>query len=328
MDKVTQILLDNLIKTAQESDRLPWEQPWKNFNTFNWFTKRVYTGINRWLLPFGEYLTMHQFRTYNATVDYKYHLVVGSPWFTVYFSKEQAKPIPYSSLPSNIQDNYTGADGFLGYAGYYYYKCAGTVFYECKRIRRYALVTDRSNFVDASNIPLPSKLETGELEITYSVPKDILRAYLDKENIKHVASNNGAWYSPDRDIIGTPPAKHFKSEEQYFATMFHEMAHSTGHERRLNRVGVVGRILKGTKVYSREEVIAELASSLLCAESGIMSYESENSKLYLDHASYVQGYINFLKASEEDIVKLCSDAERAFEFIIGSQSVVDVEGDE
>lgn len=50
------ILLDRISKTHQ----LPWESPLKCFNSFNWVTGNTYRGVNRVMLPFGEYLTSRQ----------------------------------------------------------------------------------------------------------------------------------------------------------------------------------------------------------------------------------------------------------------------------
>ena len=44
-----------------------------------------------------------------------------------------------------------------------------------------------------------------------------------------------AWYSPELDIVGMPARELFHSSEEYYATVFHELAHSTGHETRLHR---------------------------------------------------------------------------------------------
>ena len=44
-----------------------------------------------------------------------------------------------------------------------------------------------------------------------------------------------AFYRADTDIVRMPPSARFVDREAYYATLFHELAHSTGHPRRLNR---------------------------------------------------------------------------------------------
>ncbi len=46
----------------------------------------------------------------------------------------------------------------------------------------------------------------------------------------------------------------------------HEYAHATGHESRLNRETLVKR---GQVEYAREELAAEIASLMLCAENSL-----------------------------------------------------------
>jgi hypothetical protein len=43
-----------------------------------------------------------------------------------------------------------------------------------------------------------------------------------------------AWYSPTNDVVGMPARGLFHSSEEYYATEFHELAHSTGHAKRLH----------------------------------------------------------------------------------------------
>ena len=86
-----------------------------------------------------------------------------------------------------------------------------------------------------------------------------------------------AYYSPVLDYISMPEKKYFLSKDKFYATLFHELMHWTGHEKRLNRN------LKGSNditSYSHEELIAEMGSMLLCLQFGITS-EFINSVRYL-----------------------------------------------
>ena len=62
---VTDIVLERLLKDVEENECMPWQKPYTQYNAFNYFTLKAYRGINRLILPFGEYLTATQINEYN-----------------------------------------------------------------------------------------------------------------------------------------------------------------------------------------------------------------------------------------------------------------------
>ena len=81
-----------------------------------------------------------------------------------------------------------------------------------------------------------------------------------------------------------PDRSAFESSEAYYRVLFHELAHSTGHRTRLERDGVANPALFASHAYSEEELIAEMAASMLAGHAGISSPEADdNSAAYLDH---------------------------------------------
>lgn len=86
-----------------------------------------------------------------------------------------------------------------------------------------------------------------------------------------------AFYNPISDFVQMPSRELFISEEKFYSTLFHEIIHWTGNEKRLNRE------LKGHNdilSYSFEELIAEMGSMLICFQFGITT-EFLNSVRYL-----------------------------------------------
>jgi hypothetical protein len=117
------------------------------------------------------------------------------------------------------------------------------------------------------------------------------------------------------DQFGTDtPLRQFSSADHHAATAFHELAHSTGHESRLNRPGVTGPIVFGSSDYSREELVAELTSAFICAELGL------DNSLIQDSASYVSGWLNLLNEDKRAIMVASSQARHACDYIKGSQA--------
>ena len=319
MDKVSNILLQRIIERAEETKELPWEYPWKYYNAFNWLTHHVYNGINRWLLPSGEYMTKIQFNKYNATVGKRYTFRKGIKWFPVLFSKWESEEILYSNLPKTVREFFEkNINETVVSDGYFIWLKKDGRYFKCRRIRKYYYVAERKDFVDKeTGEPLPSKLETGEVEICFEEPYNIIDTYFKNTGIKRTYDDNEAYFSPRYDTINVPPVEHFKSEQGYLSTMFHEMGHSTGVSSRLNRRGYEDKeIFKSSSMYSREELVAEFTSALLCAETGVEHYESDNEKSFESHTAYVQMYMQSLKNLKDDIVNICSDAEKAFKFIL------------
>lgn len=95
--------------------------------------------------------------------------------------------------------------------------------------------------------------------------------------IEYLQTAHGS-YSPILDVIKMPLRKHFLSEDKFYTTLFHEILHWTGHEKRLNRNLHEG--FNNKEKYSFEELIAEMGSMLLALQYGITS-ELVNSIRYL-----------------------------------------------
>lgn len=117
---------------------------------------------------------------------------------------------------------------------------------------------------------------------------------------------NQAYYNPNRDTITMPPRESFKSENGYYATMLHEIAHSTGHPSRLNR-NLNNKF--GTPEYAKEELVAELTSVFIGQEKGL-KYNYENNK------AYIQSWIKALKNDPNELFKAAAKAQRATTMVL------------
>lgn len=124
-------------------------------------------------------------------------------------------------------------------------------------------------------------------------------------------SGNAAWYRPSDDHVNVPPLKRFSSADSYYATLLHELGHATGHERRLNRTGVVGEILFGSGEYSKEELVAELTSAFCCATVSL------DNDLLEDSAAYIDGWLKVLKCDPKAMVIAAAQAQKAADYIRG-----------
>lgn len=128
-----------------------------------------------------------------------------------------------------------------------------------------------------------------------------------------VINYNGdrAYYSPSLDTVVVPGLKISKSSEEYYCTLFHELAHSTGHESRLKRKELIETDGFGGANYSKEELTAELTAAFLCATTGIEQTTLPNS------AAYIKGWLSAFKNDKTMLLKAASQAQKAADFILG-----------
>jgi antirestriction protein ArdC len=120
-----------------------------------------------------------------------------------------------------------------------------------------------------------------------------------------------AYYSPSGDGVRLPPVSAFKTNADMMATLFHELVHSTGHEKRLARG--FGKTF-GDHKYSKEELIAELGAAFLCARAGIA-----NPELEANSAAYLRNWLTVLKGEPKMLVQAASAAQKAVDHILNEE---------
>jgi antirestriction protein ArdC len=141
-------------------------------------------------------------------------------------------------------------------------------------------------------------------------PQMVLDGYLARgSDLRHLAGGRAA-YQPATDTIQLPLRSQFRSAEHYYATAFHEAAHSTGHQSRLNRPGIAAFDHFGSDKYAREELVAEMTSSILCAETGI-----DHPELFDNSAAYIAGWLSALNHDHNLVVAAAAQAQRAGDLI-------------
>lgn len=126
----------------------------------------------------------------------------------------------------------------------------------------------------------------------------------------HVAHGyDGASYSPTTDVVRMPEPDAFDTPDDYYATLFHELTHATGHESRLNRLEPA---IFGSDPYAREELVAELGASMLAGLVGLTTAAGANS------AAYVAGWLRRLKDDRKLVVNAAAQAQKAADLITGT----------
>ena len=131
-------------------------------------------------------------------------------------------------------------------------------------------------------------------------------------DIRH--GGNQAFYNPESDYIQVPDRGRFLSNEGYYATTLHELGHWTGHSSRLNRTLSTDH---NSKDYAKEELVAEMTSVFVSAETGIPQTEEH----FQGQADYIQSWMEMLKEDPNVLFRAAAAANRASEKILKYERV-------
>lgn len=76
-----------------------------------------------------------------------------------------------------------------------------------------------------------------------------------------------AFYHTTQDWVQVPRRENFQRSEDFYFTLAHELAHSTGHKDRLGRFQTSEEMDKGRRAkYSYEEIVADMTACLILTE--------------------------------------------------------------
>ena len=147
-------------------------------------------------------------------------------------------------------------------------------------------------------------------DILPSKPETALQDYVDREGITLQHGGNRAFYQPSMDLVQMPHEQAFISKDHYQGVLAHELIHSTGIEKRLNRKGLGLKAAFGSESYAFEELVAEFGACITCAMIGVEP-DWNNS------AAYLEGWSSKLKENPSWAVSASGQAGKATNFILG-----------
>ena len=281
-------ITNRIIKLLEEG-KTPWHKTWKASEMpMNLTTKYPYRGINVWTLLSSPLATTPYWVTWNQVMKLKGRGkdTEAKNYETVVFWKQ----LKYKN---------TKADGTED----------ENSFPMLRYTRVYNL--DQCEFDAETLKKLVPKTEVNDFN-PITKCEEILSSYKDCPVVNH--GGDRAYYAPMFDKIQIPSKEDFKSPEEYYSTLFHEMAHSTGSEKRLKRFKATDSNIFGSETYSKEELVAEMTASFLCAEAEIENKILENA------AAYIQGWLRAIKNSDNRFVlQAASKAQAAAEYNLGKK---------
>jgi antirestriction protein ArdC len=286
MSSVYEIMTDRIVSKL-EAGVVPWRQPWGpiGFRAPMNVRGNHYRGLNVFLLACQGHSSPY-WLTFRQAKELGGHVRAGERSTPVVFWKWiERKPVEGES-----DEHKRGSVPILRYYNVFNVEQTGGLPEKFYRTEPAA--------------PAPEPLPTCEA---------IVANYPNPPSISHAGDR--AYYAPSVDGVTLPKPEAFSSAESYFATLFHELGHSTSHESRLAREGVTDAVMFGSHKYSREELVAEITSAFLCARGGIDSEPiTENS------AAYIASWIRALEGSPKLVVIAAAQAQKAADWILGESA--------
>jgi len=171
------------------------------------------------------------------------------------------------------------------------------------------------NLIERNQRPVTARVVV-ELVDQFDYDPRALQDYLEYANAKAFVARTGAtikhggdkaFYVPSKDAIMLPAREAFIDGAAYYATLFHELTHWTGADKRLDRKQG-GKF--GSNDYAFEELVAEIGAAFLCSDMGVSNEEPR-----ADHAQYLKHWLEILRASDKAIGDAASQAGKATEYL-------------
>ena len=295
IEQKRQEMLNTLVE-SMETNPTAWQKGWFSVGGFpkNGLTGKGYTGINALYLAVlsmkkgykdPRWVTFNQAHELGATIK------SGEKAASVFFYREYDKNTRKDFDPRTL-DNLSVEE-------------QSTYMKEnVRKVLKYSMVF---NAEQCENFPALKHQEMPEEErkkrdnrIETIIRNSAAPIYQD--------GGNSAYYNPATDSIHLPKFTNFKTTIDYYATALHEIAHSTGHESRLNR-DLLGAF--GSESYAMEELRAELSSVFMQVDLNINLEGAE----VANHAAYCRSWLTAIRDNPNVLFEAAKDASKITNYI-------------
>lgn len=293
INKARQNLIDMYVKSLEEGE-IPWEKMWKTKQPYNAISKKKYRGINNLILSFIamkrgykdiRWCTYKQMKknkwTFKKDVEVKGKGICIEYWSR--YNVKEKKNYTFKEYERIIKEN-------------------------PERKEEFRLVTRCTTVFNADlieGIPKDLSQEESKEQIKTSEFIDNIIKNID---VKYLEEGEEAFYDLIDDCVVIPPSNLFKNEYSYYATQLHELSHSTGNKKRLNR-DLSGNF--GSVEYAKEELRAEISSSFLMQELGL-EYDERHLK---NHKAYIQNWLQIIKDKPNELFKAINDSDKIVSYL-------------
>ena len=282
---------------------LPQNLSGRRYSGHNDFFLQLHTAINGYDAP--VYATYKQIRDAGATVN-KGEKAMPVIYWNISHKDENGQKISDEAFDAMTKAEQAKVKTIPIMMGYYVWNLQQTNFAEVKP-EQYAKLTGQFKAPHVADTK--GMYESKEFD-----------AMIDKQawvcKIKNV-EGAGASYSPSKDEITVPmkaqfkihdtPEEVYKDGMEYYSSIAHEMAHSTGVEKRLGR-DMEGHF--GDPKYAKEELVAELTAAMVGNTMGF------DKRILDNNAKYVDGWMDTLKKEPRFILSVMADVNKASKMIL------------
>ncbi|MFD3002612.1 ArdC family protein [Pontibacter toksunensis] len=278
----------NEVIAQLEQGKVPWQKPWTSYGLpRNYSSGRHYEGFNAFYLHYiteERHFTTPYFLTFRQAKELGGHVKKGEKGTPIIYWKIREEKDCENTLEKAEEEKEHGRK-FVPFIW--------TVF--------------NIDQIEGVDFALPEAVERTELQVIAACQKVVERYPLPRPHIGHGGTQ--AYYAPVSDRVQLPELRYFVSPHAYHATLYHELIHSTGHPQRLDRFTDKATRF-GDEDYSKEELIAEMGASFLCAFTGIQEAVFENS------VAYLQGWVSKFKDDKTMIIYAGTRAFKAASYIL------------
>ena len=315
-DKTKQMLVDMYIASLKR-DEIPWQRGWDRLGAQkNMESGRKYRGKNALLLTFvseARGYNDNRWMTFNEITKFREKNGITGEYFT---ENAKGQSVPITFYGAKFYDEETKKYG----KGMTFNKARELIAAgEEKRENMRIAVLGTYNLFNCSlvnGVEPPLQMQRPPLEHA-----ECITAIINALGVTYKEEGQKAYYRPSTDEVVLPPSGMFRSKQAYYATQLHELSHSTGHPSRLNREL---KTLFGSEAYALEELNAEIASSFLCADLGLeeVVHEFEETPgASLNHAAYVQNWIQVLENNPEKLFDAIATAQDIENYILKEANI-------
>lgn len=322
INSALQTFADMIIARMETIEASNWKKGWTDGEAMIGLpqnvTGRVYTGSNAFLCQLHTmkknykvpvYFTHKQIRDLGAHPKKGEKSIPIFKWGLSIYNRENGKKATlkeYDSLPKEERDEKYKVIPYL------------KIFKEWN--------IDQTNLEEVNKEKydvLLSKFETKEIKDDKGM---YCNAAIDQMlasqswvcHVEYNQQNPSALYNKSKDLIIVPrkdqfkisdtPEEIYKDGEEYYSSLIHEMAHSTGHESRLNRLNPDGKF--GGSEYAKEEMVAELTAAMVGSALGFDSRIRDNNTVY------IKSWMSALKKEPKFLLSVMSDVNKASAMVI------------
>jgi antirestriction protein ArdC len=277
-------IITEKIVSLLEQGIVPWRRPWTSTGLpRNLVSKKPYRGINHFLLSASKYVSPF-WLTFRQANELGGSVRRGEQSTIIVFWKVDERPDQEATDTAN-------EDGTR---------------------RRFLLRYYRVFNVEQCDLPQTVLDKLPKIETHEHDPIDEAERIVAEMPQRPELQTGGskAFYSSLSDRVTMPPRELFTTAEEYYATLLHEITHSTGHPKRLARETITEAAPFGSATYSKEELCAEMGSAFLCAEAGISPVVIEN------QAAYLAGWLGKLRDDRKLLIHAAAQAQHAADYIL------------